>query len=44
LQAVALPFLIDVTSVAVANSLEKIAIPQNRAILHVGWLFFLLRF
>ena len=30
--------------VAVANCLEKIAIPQNRAILHVGWLFFLLRF
>jgi hypothetical protein len=29
-------FSIDVTSVAVANSLEKIAIPQNCAILHIG--------
>ena len=26
--------------VAVANCLEKIAIPQNRAIFHIGWLFF----
>ena len=30
--------------VAIANCLEKIAIPQNRAIFHIGWLFFLLRF
>jgi hypothetical protein len=36
MQAVALPFSIDVMPVAVANCLEKIAIPQNCAILHIG--------
>ena len=40
----AFTFSSGIPPVAVSNRLEKVAIPQNRAMLHSVWLFFLLRF